>query len=512
MNANFAQEFVSDDPEALREIGELLKRTIDIGLAFKARKAFFVPGEGKAQNEVMTESLPVDPLPLAAVLSELQTAYLPGMTNFGSPRFLGFPDAGNSASALAGAILGELLNVNLINSTFCARVATEMEIATIRWMRAVVGYPEVRVMESAADVGGMVLTGGTMANYTAVLIARERAAPGTMVNGISYDPGKLRVVIPESIGHYTVAASMAWAGLGSGNIIRVPIRDFRYDQAALGRTLEEVRERGEKVAMVVAYAGDSRTMTIEDLVGVHDLVRSFDASVWLHCDGCHGTSLSFSAKLRDRLAGIELWDSITLDPHKVLAVPYPISLLLVRDPAGAASILTESDLIMRQAMSLGQMTPVLGSKAFLALRLWVAMKTLGTRGLGRMVEERCALAQRFADLVDSHPELMRINSVQINSVVFVYVPQGVRLPMSETEAEALSTLNRHIYERILREGEFYIHSFVGVDSLNMLGCGADFRLNVLRYMSGNPITTTETLDEAIEYIVTLGRAAVLRTE
>ncbi len=498
--------FIGHGGLSLDDTLELFRQVVEIGVNFKHRERFYQPGEGLGPERVMAEPLPEEPKSLESLLADLSTSYLPGMPNFGSPRFLGFPDAGNSIAGVAGAVISDFLNVNLINSTFCSRIATEMEIAVIRWLREVVGYAPDPLPEDALEVGGMILSGGTLSNYTAVLIARERAFPGTLQTGIQFDTSKVKVVVPDRIGHYTIPASLSWAGLGSNNVLRCPISKFRYDQPSLRELLQRCRDEGNKVIMLVAYAGDSRSMTIDDLKGLHDLVREIDPAIWLHCDGCHGTSLCFHSGLRDRLAGVELWDSITLDPHKVLNVPYPASVLLLRDPSAAASIHTESDLIMRQRQSLGQATPVIGSKAFHSLRLWFLMKALGVKGIGKLVEDRCAQALRFARLLQSNGSFMLLNEVAINSVVFVYLPEDLKPPLSPSQAELLSELNLQIYQRMLAEGEYYLHSFVATDNLGRLGQGTDFGTNALRYMAGNPLTTEEVLLGLLDYLRGLGAA------
>ncbi|MDE0267557.1 MAG: pyridoxal-dependent decarboxylase [Acidimicrobiaceae bacterium] len=499
--------FVGHRGISKNEAARILARVVELGFDFKSRKQFYHRKQGKPPRQVVEEGLPTTPTAIDDVLDSLAADYLPGMPNFASPHFLGFPDAGNSIAGLSGAVLSDFLNVNMINSTFCSRVAAEMEISVINWFREIIGYDaaqpfsEYEEQDSIDNVGGMVLYGGTMSNYAAALLARERAFPGTKKTGVRFDTSKVKVVVPEGIKHYTVAASLAWCGLGSENMIEAPIRGYRYDQRALSRLFRAARENGERIIMLVAYAGDSRTMTIEDLTGLHDLVRGESPDTWLHCDGCHGTSLAFSEKLRHHLQGIELYDSVTVDPHKVLAVPYPLSLFLVARPEVLRVIDTESDLIMRQGRSLGRRTPVVGSKAFIACRLWMLMKMHGVSGIAELVEQRCDMAQTFAEMIRKDERFLLINDVMFNSVTFVYVPRKFRGDgMTLSQAEELSVLNRRIYEQVMAEGKYYIHSFVIADDLNRIGCGRDFSVNVLRFMSGNPLISEAVLVDFLGYL------------
>ncbi|NKY51801.1 pyridoxal phosphate-dependent decarboxylase family protein [Nocardia vermiculata] len=482
----------------------LLGQVIDVGLAFKYRRRFMLPRDGVTLDSIAVDALPWAGCDLGEVLSQLESRYLPTMPNFASPMFAGFPDAGNNLAAVAGAVLGELIDVNLINADFCSRGATEMEIALIRWLRELVGF-EVppRPPRTASEVGGIPTTGGTGANFGAVLMARERAFPGCREVGL---PSCARpvIVLPEGIGHYTIAAAAAWAGLGNTAVAHHAVRDYRYDLIELDRRLHDARAAGQQVIMAVCYAGDSRTMAIENLSEFAEVVRRHYPDAWLHCDGCHGTSLLFSDRHRSRLDGLECFDSVMLDPHKVLSVPYTNSFLLLRSPRDAQLVATESELILRQARSFGQITPATGSRSFQSLRTWMLLKSLGVEGVGRMIEARIDAANRFAHLVDEHPGFVRLNDVSINSVAFTVVPPGARIPFDVETAGRSAALTTRAYERMLADGAMYLHSFVLPDSGNRLGLGRDHSHPVLRFMSGNSLIREKDLaallDATVDYI------------
>ncbi|WP_158675603.1 pyridoxal phosphate-dependent decarboxylase family protein [Nocardia stercoris] len=484
---------------------ELLGRVVDIGLAFKYRRRFMSTRDNDALDAIATEPLPETACDLPVLLTDLESRYLPTMPNFASPMFAGFPDAGNNLAAVAGAILGELIDVNLINADFCSRGATEMEIALIRWLRELAGFEVAAAPPTTAlEVGGIPTTGGTSANFAAVLMARERAYPGSRADGLPAGVQPV-IVLPDGIGHYTIAAAAAWAGLGNTATVLHPVRDFRYDLDELDRHLRAARAANEHVIMAVCYAGDSRTMTIENLTGFAEVVRSHYPDAWLHCDGCHGTSLLFSSRLRQRLDGLSVYDSVMLDPHKVLSVPYTSSFLLLRTPGDAALLATESELILRHARSFGQITPATGSRSFQSLRTWMLIKALGVDGVGRMIESRIGTAHRFAQLVDEHRDFVRLNDVSINSVAFTVIPPGTTLPFDIETAQQSAALTTVAYERMLADGAIYLHSFELPDSENRLGLGRGYRHPVLRFMSGNSLINdddlTNLLDTAADYFI-----------
>ncbi|MGO4636281.1 pyridoxal-dependent decarboxylase [Streptomyces sp. 2RAF24] len=155
---------------------------------------------------------------------------------------------------------------------------------------------------------------------------------------------------PCRTSHYSVKSALGWIGCG-GRIIEVPTRGYRYDLAALERTL---RQRQGEIMAVVAYTGDSRTHTVENLRAVHDLTRAVDPRIWLHADACWDLMCAFAPELAPKLAGIEDFDSVTVDPHKVMDIPYAMSALLVRDPASLRLVSSYSGLIMQEDFAFGQ--------------------------------------------------------------------------------------------------------------------------------------------------------------
>ena len=213
------------------EVKEELKKVIDIGIDFKCQENF---DQNKFAEEQMQELLetPIKGVELDKLLEKFKEEILPYCSNFSTTNFMGFPDAGNSIAGLSGAIFTDLLQQNLINSSFCAPIATFMEIAVIKWLRELVGY-NIKSIKNIYDVGGIITYGGTGSNVTAMLLARENHRRNTMNNGVT-NPSDYKVIIPKGIGHYSIKSSCMWLGCGD-NIIEVPTNNFKYD-------LEKLRE------------------------------------------------------------------------------------------------------------------------------------------------------------------------------------------------------------------------------------------------------------------------------
>lgn len=465
------------------------EKAVDIGLEFKTEQDVTKEHLDRTFLEDVSE-LPVKESDTETILEEFKNKILPYCTNFSNEKFTGFPDAGNSISGITGAILSDFLQQNLINSSFCAPAATFMEIAVIKWLREIIGY-QVNKIENIWDVGGIITYGGTGSNTTAMLLARENFHNNTMIEGVT-DPQKYKIIIPKGIGHYSIRSASMWIGCGD-NVIEVDTNDFKYDLKKLKLALEE--NKG-KVMCVVVYVGDSRTMTIDNLKEIYEIVKSCDKNIWLHADACHGFSLAFSKKLKYKLDGLELYDSISTDPHKVLAIPYCISALLVKDPQKMKLITSTSDLIMQEDFAYGQITPFIGSKSWISLKLWFAMKSFGIEGYGRLIENRCNMANYLKSQIEKSNNFIVLNDVNINSVVFMYVKDKKNL--SNINIDELNQKNLELYDKIMKEGKYYLHKFSIPDNKGIIK--KDAILYPLRYMSGNDNITKDDINEMLSYI------------
>lgn len=464
---------------------------IDIGIDFKLQQNF----REKIFDDSMKDKLfemPYSSCDLETVLEKFKSDILPYCSNFGSTKFMGLPDAGNSIAGLSGTILSDFLQQNLINSTFCAPIATYMEIATIRWLREIVGYQNKKDIKNIWDVGGIITAGGTGSNSTAMLLARENHDKTTMKNGVR-NPEDYKIILPKGIAHYSIKSSQMWLGMGN-NIIEVPTIDYRYDLNELEKTLKE--NKG-KVMCVVAYAGDSRGMTVDHFKQIHNVVKSVDENIWLHADACHGFCLGFSDKLKSKISGIELFDSISTDPHKVLMVPYAISALLVKNPEKFGLITTTSDLIMQEDYAFGQITPFIGAKAWMSLKLWFVFQNLGKQGISDIIEKRCEMANYLKNEIINSKHFVVLNDVDMNSVMFMYVKDK-----NNIDTEKTNNLNKKIKAKIDSDAMYYLHQFPIADDKGIIEKGKT--VFPLRYVSGNDNISKTDIQNMLNYINKIG--------
>lgn len=494
-------EFITK--ENLAETENLFLKVIRNGLDFKTREEFLKRPPSTELIDLRPKNIPENGSNIEKLLEEF-SELAADSSCFSSKNFLGFPDAGNSIAANLAGVYSVLLNQNLINQSFCSPKATMIEIETIHWLRGLIGYDLPHQYTTSAEIGGASVIGGVQANAISLLAAREKVMPNSLSNGICGDAKLIRVIVPECINHYSIRCSLSWLGLGEKSILESKINsNYKFDFEELKNTIRKSRDRGEIIMAVIAYAGDSRLQSIDNLDKLADLCSK--NNLWFHVDACHGLQLLFSDKLRTRLQGIERADSVTLDPHKVLWIPYNLSYVVFKEPKSLEAIGSSSDLITKERWALGQYTPFVGSKSFNSLKLWALVKHLGKKRIGQLIEQRINFADEIKDIIDKESKLFRINETDINSVAFVYLPYFLngKSKFSETEIEYINKVNKKIYVQIMKLGEHYIHSFVIKYLSDNFFYNA--KIQVLRIMPGNAGSTIQNVKYLIKKIILLGK-------
>jgi L-2,4-diaminobutyrate decarboxylase len=428
----------------------LISEATSRSIKHKSRRRVTSLDRWPKSGEAHLQEMPECGTGLEDLIEELDHAILGEGMNFASMGYLGFPDAANSIAAIIASIASDIFPQNLINSKRWAPTATYIEIATVNWLRSILGFEVDWSAKSAIDCSGFATTGGVLSNAIALLVARENLCPGF---GQDNHSRALDVIIPESIDHYSIRTSARWLGFGESHIRRAAVRHYCYHQASLEALLQE-NKNSDRGSIVVAYAGDSRTQTIDDLSGLADLCERHGA--WLHIDACHGFQLAFSSKLAPRLKGIERAHSVTADPHKVLWVPHSLSYVLFRKPDYLRPIAGASDLVTTEEMSLGAITPFIGTKRFDSLKLWFLVKHLGRSGIASLIEQRHQLALEFADYLTHQPDFLVLNDrIDINGVTFLHLGRRKSIADYANNPQSILELNRFnlfIHDTLLNEG------------------------------------------------------------
>jgi len=333
------------------------------------------------------EPVPEDPGDWRALLERFEREVIPLSFHLPSPRYFGLMNPTPLPIAVFAEALGAALNQN-VGAWHHSPAATAIEATVVRWLCAIVGYPDAAF--------GSLTSGGSLANTTGLKIALAARIPASQKEGLHGLPR--RPVLYASVeAHFSIEKSANILGLGTDALRRVPVdRDARLDVAALRGMIAADRAAGLAPFCVVGIAGVTSNGVIDPLDALADVAA--ECGLWYHVDAAYGAGGLMSDALKPAYRGIERADSITVDPHKWWHLPYPCGAILTRDgEAGRRAFVHEAVYIPETEDAIEFRDHGLaGSRPFSALKLWLAMKVVGRRAYGRLAEEQVALTRRFA--------------------------------------------------------------------------------------------------------------------
>ena len=355
--------------------------------------------------------LPREPCDPAAVYEDYRRLIAPYATGNRHPGFMGWVHGGGTFVGALAEFLAGTLNANLGGRDH-APIACERQV--VAWAAEMLGFPKA--------ASGLLVTGTSIANLIAVLVARARAL------GVDSREAGLReaplVAYASVAAHGCVPRALDMAGIGAGALRMLPCdASGGVALVALEAAVADDRRRGLRPFMAVGTAGSVDTGAIDDLAGLAEACGRH--GLWFHVDAAYGALAMLSARLRPRLAGIERADSVAFDFHKWAQVPYDAGCVVVRDAAAQrAAFARPANYLSRSARGLaaGEPWPCdLGpdlSRGFRALKVWMTLRTYGADRLGKVVDRCCDLAERLAARVEAEPELTLAAPVRLNIVCF----------------------------------------------------------------------------------------------
>lgn len=426
--------------------------------------------------------------------------------------YLAFPDSGNALPALAADIYSKFLNQNLIAFDRSAPIATFIEIQLIEWLRGLIGYEtkSFKNIKKLSDVSGMWTTGGHMSNHIAIMAALNEKFPIVKSQGLASLHFLPKIILAGKISHYSFSSAMHHLGLGQENIINANTNpDFTTDVTHVGELLKNPEKRKE-IFMVVCVAGNSRTSSLDNIEELSKVCKKY--GIWLHVDACHGGSLIFSKKLKNRdLKGIEQADSVSLDPHKGLFITYPSSYVVFKKRDIPVHFTRyEGSVRSGEAWDLGYITPFFGSRGFDSLKLWFMLKVLGRDGICELVEKRDENARHAAELIKKTHLFTLFHDMTFYRLVFVYQPkflskilkkENISLRLKSEIKKCVDYFTHNLNQEIYEEGnlildEFKLHDIGNKTKLN----SGEERFYVMSITIGNPLFTNESLEKSLSVL------------
>lgn len=420
--------FLND--QVTEEQNQFLHRVLDLGIDFMKGDI----RNGKALQyqdmdtlkQMFSSDIPTNPSSLDAIYSAL-TQIAAYSISQSTHTFLAFPDSAGSLATYCADIISSFLNQNLIAVDRSAPVATYIEAQLIAWLRYLIGYTEnsINSANCLADVGGMWTTGGNMSNHIAILTAMLERFPEIVTCGLQQLPKRPVIVLSKEIAHYSFLAATRVLGIGSENVVWASTdQGYVSDVVSIQHCLDHLPDDCIPF-MVVAVAGNCRTSSIDDLEAIAQICR--ERKIWFHVDACHGGSLLFSEELKKRIKGIELADSVTIDPHKGLFTTYSSSYVLFKNPSVMSKYCRYSGKAFNpDIFDLGLITPFYGSRGFESLKLWLLIKHMGIKKIGETVEHRNLIFDKLLNMLACTNYFLPLHEPTFYRSVYVFFPKKAR--------------------------------------------------------------------------------------
>jgi aromatic-L-amino-acid/L-tryptophan decarboxylase len=455
------------------------------------RAAAIATGHWERQPEMRAYTRPPEelvaawraaPLPqsgeaLDRVLDRIAREVVPYPLGVGQRRWWGFINSPPHPVGIAAELIASTLKNNCAGTS---QMAVQVELTVMDWLAELVGLPR--------GSGGLLVSGGSMANLVALAAAREAKLPGSRQRGLR---GRARqpTVYASTEAHSCIRRALELLGLGSDALRLVPVdREYRMDVPALRATIAADRDSGFEPICVVASAGTVNTGVVDPLAAIADVAREYRC--WFHVDGAYGAVGAALPELAALYRGMERADSVAMDPHKWLYVPYEAGATLVRDPATLRAMFAhraeylelEEDSYLEGRVWMSDLGPQL-TREFRALKVWAVMRAVGLERYRELWRNDIAVAREIVRLAAGQPKLEVAAPSDLSCFCVRYVP-------ARGDANAF---NRTLLDRTHRDGRMFVSGTTLDGRFVLRGCVTNFR------------STLADAEICVETIVELGR-------
>lgn len=343
-----------------------------------------------------------------------------------------------------------------------SQLASKIELETVRWIGERVGW--------SGNFGGTFTSGGNEANFSGLALAMAAHFPHAIEEGIT-SIGAQPVVYASAEAHHSLDKSAGLLGIGRKALRRVAVNDaLQLDPEELESAIGEDVAAGKKPFCVVGTAGTTNSGIVDDLLALSDICLRH--GLWFHVDGAYGAAAVFSDQHRNLVRGIERADSITIDPHKWLCMPYAAGVILTRHPSALEQAFSVATAYMPKAA--GARLPdnarisTQWTRRMNSLKLWLVLRVHGRKAYEELIDDQMRLALEFARWVRS--------SEQFELAAPVMLPI-VNFRLREVPPEQLASAHNALVEEVTREGRRWISETVANGQ-------SVIRMMIISYLTG----------------------------
>ena len=423
------------DWKAMRALGHQMVDDMMTYLETVRERPVWQPIPEKVR-ENLKKPLPMEPQGAKKTYQDFLENVLPHPMGNIHPRFWGWVEGTGTPFGMLAEMLAAGMNPDLGAGD---HVANYVEAQVLDWLKEMLGYP--------AEAGGLLVSGGSMANLIGLTVARNTLAEfDVRQHGLQASSRKMTFYGSAEM-HSSFQKALELLGLGNDSLRKIPVNaDFQIDTEALEIVISEDRSKGCQPIAVIGNAGTVNTGAFDNFNALADICAR--EGLWFHVDGAFGAWAALSPKLRHLVSGMERANSLAFDLHKWMYMPFELGCALVRreeDQLGAFSLTPDYLTRAERGLSGG---PVWYSeygfqcsRGFRALKAWMSIKEHGILKYGRLIQQNVDQARYLTELVDAAPELERVAPVPLNIVCFRFTANGLdKAALNELNSELLMQL------------------------------------------------------------------------
>jgi glutamate/tyrosine decarboxylase-like PLP-dependent enzyme len=430
---------IDTDPEEMRRIGYQAIDAIVEHLSTLKDRPTGRKAERAEMEKLLREPLPKSGVPFEQLLEDYREKILHHAFHLGHPRFFAYIPSSPTYAAILADALATAANLFLGN-WLEASAAAEIEIIVIDWFKEMIGL-------TSAEAGGLLTSGGSVANLTALAVARQAKLNDEMDGAVIYASDQT---------HSSVERAARIIGFRREQYVYLPTDELlNLDFRELERRITEDKRAGRRPFCLIANGGTTNTGAVDALDQAAEIAR--EHNLWLHVDAAYGGFAALTERGRRLLKGIERADSVTLDPHKWLYAPFEAGCVIFKNAQQSrATFHLLHDYLQDMPRERENVNfydyGIQLTRGFRALKLWMALRFYGIETYRALIDRSLDLAQLAALLMRRSRVIEVFNQPQLGVVCFRYVPAGFTLRSDEGEAQ-LAKLNAAIVERVIASGE-----------------------------------------------------------
>ncbi len=393
----------------------------------------------QASKEFLTENLPDEAMEPLEVYQQFKNHIFPYTKGNIHPRFWAWVQGTGTPMGVMADMLASAMNPNV---TIGEQSALYVDKQVVNWCKEMMGFPE--------DSSGMLLSGASMANTTALIVARNTMLPDVRKNGMQAEIKK-PVIYVSTETHSCVMKAAEVIGIGSNNIRKIPVdRQYKIQISILEKQILQDISDGFLPFCVVGNVGTVNTGSIDDLSSISSICKKY--KLWLHIDGAFGALAKLLPSYQDALKAIESADSVAFDLHKWMYMPYEVACVLIKNNhAHREAFSIQASYLLNHDRGLAAGPDSLNnfgielSRGFKALKVWMSIKEHGIIKYAEQIEKNILQARYLASKIEAHEDLELLAPVPLNIVCFRYNPGN--LPENH-----LNHINKEIVMDIQEQG------------------------------------------------------------